>query len=183
MSLTPSERCRDDHGTEGTRGMGQDATPNIPGTPVPGAPVSSPAIPGTPVPGGPSSPAGQPQSSGATQPSSGPAALPITSAAGGKFEIVPDKLSAEIPKWEQLLADLQDDYQIGTRMTQIKVPGSAKDAISPPYIDKANASGRAFLEHNRAMQNFVSDYISKMKTALAQHVAAEQANADAMKRL
>jgi hypothetical protein len=169
--------------------MGQEATPNIPGTPVPGpaipgtpvpgAPATSPSIPGTPVPGAPT-PAGQ--TPGASQPPGDAAALPITPAAGGKFSINAEQMAVEIPKWEQLLADLQDDYQIGTRMTQIKVPGSAKDVISPLYIDKANASGRAFLEHNRAMQNFASDYIAKMKTALAQHVQAEQANTDAMKR-
>lgn len=163
--------------------MGQDATPNIPGTPVPGAPASSPAIPGTPVPGSPSSPPGQPQNSGAPQPSNSPAALPVTPAAGGTFEIIPDKLAAEIPKWEQLLSDLRDDYKIGTRMTVIGSPGKpGTDLISPPYIDKANASGRAFLEHNMAMQNFTVDYIKKMKTALDAHTQNEQKQADALKR-
>jgi hypothetical protein len=175
--------------------MGQDATPGIPGTPVPGAPVSSPAIPGTPVPGAPSSPGGQPQGGWINPPknpladsppdtsSPGPSApLLVTPAAGGKFSIVPDKLSAEIPKWEQLLDDLKVDYEIGRRMTQIKVPGSDKDVISKPYVDKANMSGSAFLAHNQAMQNFVVDYVKKMKSALAQHVQTEQANTDAMKR-
>lgn len=163
--------------------MGQGTTPNIPGTPVPGAPVSSPAIPGTPVPGGPSSPTGQTSNLGATPPSTGPAALPITPAAGGKFEIIPDKLAAEIPKWEQLLDDLKADYQIGRRMTVIQSPGKVGvDSISPPYVDKANASGRAFLEHNMAMQNFTVDYIKKMKTALAGHVQNEQTQADTLKR-
>jgi hypothetical protein len=167
--------------------MGQDATPNIPGTPVPGPPVASPAIPGTPVPGAPSTtsgpPTGQTQNPGATPPSGAPAALPITPEAGGKFEIDPDKLSAEIPKWQKLLDDLREDYNIGTRMTQIKVPGkNGTDQISPPYIKKANESGQKFLEHNRAMQNFVTDYIKKMQTALAGHAQNEQAQTDALKR-
>jgi hypothetical protein len=171
--------------------MGQDATPGIPG-----GPASSPAIPGTPVPGAPSSPSGQTQG-GWSNPPSNPLAdsppgaptpglstpLPVTPAAGGKFSIVPDKLTAEIQKWEQLLEDLKVDYKIGIRMTVIKSPGCpSKDSISPPYIDKANASGRAFLEHNMAMQNFTVGYIKKMKAALAEHVRTEQANVDAMKR-
>ena len=164
--------------------MGQDATPNIPGTPVPGPPAASPSIPGKPVAGAPNSPAGQTtQNPGAAASPSNSAALPVTPAAGGKFEIVPDKLAAEIPKWEQLLDDLKADYQIGTRMTVIKSPGKVGvDVISPSYVDKANASGQAFLAHNRAMQNFVVDYIGKMKAALAGHMQNEQAQADAMKR-
>jgi hypothetical protein len=163
--------------------MGQDATPNIPGTPVPGAPVSTPAIPGTPVPGGSSSPTGQPANSSAAQPTNSPASLPITPEAGGKFEIDPDKLGAEMPKWQKLLDDLREDYNIGTRMSQIKVPGkTGTDQISPPYIKKANESGQKFLEHNRAMQNFVTDYIKKMQTALDGHAQNEQAQTDALKR-
>jgi hypothetical protein len=175
--------------------MGQDGTPQIPGTPVPGpsipgTPVPGPSIPGTPVPG----PAGSNPASGDiantrrtlptlfSDPLFGTVAPGTGAGSGGKFSIDVEQMQAELPKWQQLLDDLKADYFNGTRMSGIEVPGGSKDSISSPYISNANLAGQAFLQHNRQMQDFVSSYIAKIQTALGIHVQTEQENVNQLNR-
>ncbi|NBH09838.1 MULTISPECIES: hypothetical protein [Amycolatopsis] len=84
-------------------------------------------------------------------------------AGGGGFTFDADKIDAVIKKWQDLRADLKRDYDDANLMANVKAPG--KEFASEDWEKLANPSGKAFLEQNRKMQEYVTNYIDALTAA------------------
>lgn len=101
---------------------------------------------------------------------------------GGKFTMDPDELNDAIKQWNDLLVQVRDDARTGQRMTGINAAGSPLDQAGQAFVDAANASGIAYLKANKAQQNFITDYITKLTAVRDSHVQADQDGADHLKK-
>jgi hypothetical protein len=84
-------------------------------------------------------------------------------AAGGGFEFDPEKIDDVIRQWQDLQTDLQHDENDATLMASVKAPG--KEFASGDFEKSANPSGKAFLEQNAKMQDYVKKYIESLQEA------------------
>lgn len=84
-------------------------------------------------------------------------------AAGGGFEFDPEKIDDVIRQWQDLQADLKHDENDATAMASVKAPG--KEFASGDFEKSANPSGKAFLEQNARMQDYVKKYIDALQDA------------------
>ncbi|MGW5715792.1 hypothetical protein ACWEVP_06475 [Amycolatopsis sp. NPDC003865] len=82
---------------------------------------------------------------------------------GGGFTFDADKIDGVIKKWQDLQADLKRDYDDANLMANVKAPG--KEFASGDWEKLANPSGKAFLEQNSKMQEYVKNYIEALTAA------------------
>jgi hypothetical protein len=101
---------------------------------------------------------------------------------GGKFTMDTDQLNDAIKQWNDLLIELREDARVGREMGGLHAAGSPLDQAGQAFVDAANASGIAFLKANKAQQDFVTDYITKLTAVRDGHVEADQAGADHLKK-
>ncbi|ANN14256.1 hypothetical protein SD37_00365 [Amycolatopsis orientalis] len=95
---------------------------------------------------------------------------------GGGFAFDKDKIDGIIKKWTDLQAELKKDYTDATLMANVKAPG--KEFASGDWEKLANPSGKAFLEQNQKMQDYVKNYIDQL-TAAKQKIATNEAETQA----
>jgi hypothetical protein len=91
-----------------------------------------------------------------------PAAASGSGQSGG-FAFDPDKLDGIIKKWQDLHDDLTRDKQDAEKMAGVKAPG--KEFASGDWEKSANPSGKAFLQQNAKMLQYVEDYITALQNA------------------
>ncbi|RZQ65057.1 hypothetical protein [Amycolatopsis suaedae] len=98
----------------------------------------------------------------------------------GGFQFDPVKLDAVIGKWKQLQEDLANDKADGELMANVKAPG--KEFASGDFTKGANPSGKAFLEQNTKMREYVDNYVRALEDAKRKmQTGEEQAMADVNK--
>lgn len=95
---------------------------------------------------------------------------------GGGFSFDADKIDAIIKKWTDLQVELKRDYNDANLMANVKAPG--KEFASGDWEKLANPSGKAFLEQNQKMQDYVKNYIDQL-TAAKQKITTNEAEAQA----
>jgi len=95
---------------------------------------------------------------------------------GGGFTFDKDKIDGIIKKWTDLQAELKKDYADANLMANVKAPG--KEFASGDWEKLANPSGKAFLEQNQKMQDYVKNYIDQL-TAAKQKIATNEAETQA----
>jgi hypothetical protein len=95
---------------------------------------------------------------------------------GGGFTFDKDKIDAVIKKWTDLQVELKRDYNDANLMANVKAPG--KEFASGDWEKLANPSGKAFLEQNQKMQDYVKNYIDQL-TAAKQQIATNEAETQA----
>ncbi|EOD65512.1 hypothetical protein [Amycolatopsis vancoresmycina] len=95
---------------------------------------------------------------------------------GGGFTFDADKIDGVIKKWQDLQADLKRDYDDANLMANVKAPG--KEFASGDWEKLANPSGKAFLEQNRKMQEYVKNYIDAL-TAAKQKITTKESDTQA----
>ena len=76
-----------------------------------------------------------------------------------------------IKKWQDLQTDLQNDAADANLMADVKAPG--KEFASGDWEKLANPSGKAFLEQNQKMQEYVKNYIQALLDAKKRITAAD----------
>ncbi len=91
---------------------------------------------------------------------------------GGGFSFDKDKIDGIIKKWTDLQVELKKDYRDANLMANVKAPG--KEFASGDWEKLANPSGKAFLEQNQKMQDYVKNYIDQL-TAAKQKIATNEA--------
>ncbi|QUQ72035.1 hypothetical protein [Kutzneria sp. CA-103260] len=101
---------------------------------------------------------------------------------GGKFTMAPDQLNDTIKQWNDLLDQLQTDARRGQGMVGLSAAGSPLDQVGQAFVNAANASGIAYLKANKAQQDFVTEYITKLTAVRDGHVQADQDGADHLKK-
>lgn len=101
---------------------------------------------------------------------------------GGKFTMDPDELNDAIKQWNDLLMELREDAELGRGMVGISAAGSPLDQAGQAFADAANASGIAYLKANKAQQDFVTEYITKLVAVRDGHVQADQDGAVQLKK-
>ena len=97
-------------------------------------------------------------------------------AGGGGFTFDADKIDGVIKKWQDLQADLKRDFDDAHLMANVKAPG--KEFASGDWEKLANPSGKAFLEQNQKMQDYVKNYIEAL-TAAKQKITTKESDASA----
>ncbi|MEU5258510.1 hypothetical protein [Amycolatopsis sp. NPDC021455] len=90
---------------------------------------------------------------------------------GGGFTFDADKIDGVIKKWQDLQTDLQNDAADANLMADVKAPG--KEFASGDWEKLANPSGKAFLEQNKKMQDYVKNYIQALLDAKKKITAAD----------
>ncbi|MFE6610082.1 hypothetical protein [Amycolatopsis sp. NPDC057786] len=95
---------------------------------------------------------------------------------GGGFTFDKDKIDGIIKKWTDLQAELKKDYRDANLMANVKAPG--KEFASGDWEKLANPSGKAFLEQNQKMQDYVKNYIDQL-TAAKQKITTNEAETQA----
>ena len=90
---------------------------------------------------------------------------------GGGFTFDADKIDGVIKKWQDLQTDLQNDAADANLMADVKAPG--KEFASGDWEKLANPSGKAFLEQNQKMQEYVKNYIQALLDAKKKITAAD----------
>lgn len=93
-------------------------------------------------------------------------------AAGGGYTFDADKIDAVIKKWQDLQIQLQADAQDANLMANVKAPG--REFASGDWQGMANPSGKAFLEQNLKMQEYVNNYIQQLTDAKKKITTADQ---------
>jgi len=93
--------------------------------------------------------------------------------AGGGFVFDADKIDGVIKKWQDLLVDLRRDATDANVLANTKAPG--KEFASGDWEKLANPSGKAFLEQNKRMQDYIQTYIDQL-TAAKQKIATQEAD-------
>jgi len=83
--------------------------------------------------------------------------------AGGGYEFDPEKIDDVIRQWQDLKVDLEHDRNDAKVMATVKAPG--KEFASGDFAKSANPSGKAFLEQNARMQDYVKKYIDALLDA------------------
>ncbi|WP_394360225.1 hypothetical protein [Amycolatopsis sp. SB7-3] len=101
---------------------------------------------------------------------------PASGGGGGGFTFDKDKIDGIIKKWTDLQAELKRDYADANLMANVKAPG--KEFASGAWEKLANPSGKAFLEQNQKMQEYVKNYIDQL-TAAKQKIATNEAETQA----
>jgi hypothetical protein len=101
---------------------------------------------------------------------------------GGKFTMDAAELNDAIKQWTDLLTELRKDVETGRVMASVSAPGSPLDQAGKAFVDAANASGIAYLKANKAQQDFVTEYITKLTAVRDGHVEADQTGADHLKK-
>jgi hypothetical protein len=101
---------------------------------------------------------------------------------GGKFTMDPDQLNEAIKQWNDLLNQVVADARTGQRMVGLTAAGSPLDQVGQTFVNAANASGIAYLKANKAQQDFITDYITKLTAVRDGHMEADQAGADHLKK-
>lgn len=101
---------------------------------------------------------------------------------GGKFTMDTDQLDDAIKQWNDLLIELREDAQMGIGMTGLSAAGSPLDQAGQKFVEAANASGLAYLKANKAQQDFVTEYITKLVAVRDGHVQADQDGAVQLKK-
>jgi hypothetical protein len=97
------------------------------------------------------------------------------SGAGQMYSYSPEQLRAIIKDYEDIKEELIMADRQARPMAQVSPP--AEEDASTGYAQKANASGRAFIESNRQAIQYVDGEIAKLRAVLQQYNEAEQANA------
>ncbi|MDT7804261.1 MAG: hypothetical protein QOI78_7694 [Actinomycetota bacterium] len=97
-------------------------------------------------------------------------------AGGGGFTFDADKIDGIIKQWQDLQADLKRDYDDANLMANVKAPG--KEFASSDWEKLANPSGKAFLEQNKKMQEYVKNYIEAL-TAAKQKITTNESETQA----
>ncbi|MFC4083473.1 hypothetical protein [Amycolatopsis samaneae] len=82
---------------------------------------------------------------------------------GGGFSFDADKIDGVIKKWQDLQTQLKNDAADADLMAGIKAPG--KEFASGDWEKLANPSGKAFLEQNKKMQEYVKNYVDALLDA------------------
>ncbi|KZB84947.1 hypothetical protein [Amycolatopsis regifaucium] len=95
---------------------------------------------------------------------------------GGGFTFDKDKIDGIIKKWTDLQVELKKDFRDANLMANVKAPG--KEFASGDWEKLANPSGKAFLEQNQKMQDYVQNYIDQL-TAAKQKIATNEAETQA----
>ncbi|MFI5585130.1 hypothetical protein ACIA5G_08870 [Amycolatopsis sp. NPDC051758] len=90
---------------------------------------------------------------------------------GGGFTFDADKIDGVIKQWQDLQTDLQNDAADANLMADVKAPG--KEFASGDWEKLANPSGKAFLEQNQKMQEYVKNYIQALLDAKKKITAAD----------
>jgi hypothetical protein len=101
---------------------------------------------------------------------------------GGKFTMDVDQLNDAIKQWNDLLIQLRQDARVGIGMTGLSAAGSPLDQAGQAFVEAANASGLAYLKANKAQQDFVTEYITKLTAVRDGHVQADQDGAVQLKK-
>ncbi|MBE1580756.1 hypothetical protein ACFORH_26730 [Amycolatopsis roodepoortensis] len=101
---------------------------------------------------------------------------PASAGGGGGFTFDKDKIDGIIKKWTDLQVELKRDYADANLMANVKAPG--KEFASGDWEKLANPSGKAFLEQNQKMQDYVKNYIDQL-TAAKQKIATNEAETQA----
>ncbi len=99
---------------------------------------------------------------------------------GGGFSFDKDKIDAVIKKWTDLQVELKRDYNDATLMATVKAPG--KEFASGDWEKLANPSGKAFLEQNQKMQEYVKNYIEQLTAAKNKIATTEDESQAAMNK-
>lgn len=84
-------------------------------------------------------------------------------AGGGGFLFKVEELDQVIKDWEDLHLALTDDEIDARAMAQVQPPGN--EFASADFAGRANPSGKAFLEANERMRDYVMQYIEALKKA------------------
>ncbi len=92
---------------------------------------------------------------------------------GGGFSFDADKIDGVLKKWQDLLTDLRRDATDANILANTKAPG--REFASGDWEKLANPSGKAFLEQNKKMQDYVQTYIDQL-TAAKQKIATTEAD-------
>jgi hypothetical protein len=82
---------------------------------------------------------------------------------GGGYEFDPEKIDDVIRQWQDLQSDLKADEMDARMMASVKAPG--KEFASGDFAKSANPSGKAFLEQNARMQDYVKKYVDALLDA------------------
>jgi hypothetical protein len=101
---------------------------------------------------------------------------------GGKFTMDTDQLNDAIKQWNDLLIELRHDAQMGIGMTGLSAAGSPLDQAGKTFVEAANASGLAYLKANKAQQDFITEYITKLIAVRDGHVEADEDGAVQLKK-
>ncbi|MFI7122531.1 hypothetical protein [Amycolatopsis sp. NPDC049868] len=101
---------------------------------------------------------------------------PASGGGGGGFTFDKDKIDGIIKKWTDLQVELKKDYNDANLMANVKAPG--KEFASGDWEKLANPSGKAFLEQNQKMQEYVKNYIDQL-TAAKKKIATNEAETQA----
>jgi hypothetical protein len=92
-----------------------------------------------------------------------PSAGPGGAGGGGGYEFDPEKIDDVIRQWQDLQTDLKADEMDARMMASVKAPG--KEFASGDFAKSANPSGKAFLEQNARMQDYVKKYVDALLDA------------------
>ncbi|WP_370945781.1 hypothetical protein AB5J62_42870 [Amycolatopsis sp. cg5] len=95
---------------------------------------------------------------------------------GGGFQFDADKIDAVIQQWQDLLADLKADERDAEMMANVEAPG--REFASGDWEKLANPSGKAFYAQNRAMQEYVEQYLESLQLAKKQ-ITTQEAETEA----
>lgn len=91
---------------------------------------------------------------------------------GGGFRFSPAELESVLARWERLHADLLEDHRLLGVLMEIQGPGA--EFASEGVAERANASGRSFVEHHEGMVHAVRDYIERLKAARESYRAQDE---------
>ncbi|KAA2266993.1 PE domain-containing protein [Solihabitans fulvus] len=111
----------------------------------------------------------------------GPTSSLINGGGAGGYKFSPEEMPGIIKEFQGIRDDLQKVARTAQRMVQVKPPGD-EDA-SKRFAQLANDSGHAYLKLNQDMQDYVSNYIQKLQSAMDVYQKTEQAAADAAKNI
>lgn len=102
--------------------------------------------------------------------------MPGGGTAGGGFQFEADKIDAVIQQWQDLLDDLKNDERDAQMMADVEAPG--REFASGDWAKLANPSGKAFYEQNRAMQDYIEQYLASLQLAKKQ-ITTQEAETEA----
>jgi hypothetical protein len=94
----------------------------------------------------------------------------------GGFEFDPGKIDGVIKQWQDLQTDLKHDENDARAMASVKAPG--KEFASGDFEKSATPSGKAFLEQNARMQEYVKKYVDALLEA-KRKITTKEADAQA----
>jgi PE family len=107
--------------------------------------------------------------------------VPGPSAPGDGYQFNPDELKGVIQDWKNLRAKFLEAYNAAVPMTQVQAMGD--EPASHGVTNKANLSGAAYQQENRAMQDYCTDQIKKLQATLDAYTAQEQHATDTVNKI